>query len=111
MARSPASSRARSRVGEAADGGGADRGDRRGVDDRHEAPVLGLEEEDRSLVRVEGRALVAGEERDGLEPQDPFGEERARHEAERTDPLGQPEDRTAAAGSSPRARALRAWTP
>ena len=52
---------------EAAHGGRADRGDRRRVDDREQAPAFRLEEQDRALVRVELGALVARKERDGLE--------------------------------------------
>ena len=62
------SSRASSRRRDAGDGGGANRGDRPGVQQRARLAGLAVEERDEALVRVEAASAVAGEDRDGLEP-------------------------------------------
>ena len=110
-ARSPASSRARSRVASAAHGGGADGGDRRGVDDREEAA--------RAAPRTAGRRPGASRARcrrcagrrsrpSAPTAPAPRGSAGIRPSAPR--PVGEPDDLIAAAawlcpGRAPRRRA------
>ncbi len=49
-------------------GGGADRGNRRGVDQRQQLARLGAEQQHAALVRVLADRRVAGEDADRLQP-------------------------------------------